>query len=139
MIPSPKEQISSTIPTFDIPSSIGTDWKAVAVPRFIADYGPEDLEGSDIGCGTFVRRILHENASHVYLSDAVQAIALMSLANQTRQEWLHVEARQTYGKSVLGVARSLQTPLQAKFEALIAATYAFAFFEVQCQDCDFGQ
>lgn len=108
---------------------ISTDWQEVAIPRFFADY----ILQSDVvkwGSFGFLRDILSTETSQTYLGNALRAVALMSLANQTQQEWLAVEAKKGYGQAILGVAKDLQTMPTANTDALLASTFLFGFFEV---------
>lgn len=112
-----------------IAHSISTNWQQIAIPRFFGDYiAPSDLlKNGNFRC---LRDIYSQPRASTHFDDALQAVALMSLANQLGKQDLSVEARKLYGTAIIKVATKLRNGEDATDDTIMGASYLLTLFEV---------
>jgi len=107
-----------------------TNWHDVAVPRFFDDYiWPSHLVPG--GSLNFVPEILDKYPQAVFVKSAMQAVALISLANQTHQPYLARDAEYFFLNAIAGVAKALEDVETAKSDAVMASTFLFSVYGVR--------
>lgn len=106
-----------------------TNWKEVAVPRFFADYMYE-FESVQIGTLQFLPEVLKTDSTRNYSLEALQAVALVSMANQLKLDSLLLDSRYAYGRAISGLAKALFSQEETKSDAVYATTYLLGFYEV---------
>ena len=114
----------------DIPAPLNTNWYETAAPRFLADY----VFQSDVvqwGNLRFLPDIFSKNSSCPHLEESFQAVALVSLANQTGLSYLAIEARKLYGSAIKRVAKILGNVEESRKDSMLASVYMFSMYEVR--------
>lgn len=116
-------------PLGGLPPQVGTNWMEIAIPRFFADYvyRSENVRQFNI---SFIIEIANANKSCACIQEALRAVALISLANQTHQKRLETEASQYFYRAVGLLAKSLQDPEEAKKDTTLASTFLFGWYTV---------
>ena len=103
---------------------MATDWGELAVCQFFADFVlPVDDTGDGGGYFPyfhFLPSLYERQAADSYLREAVLAVALYRLANQTQIDDLTLRARRCYGKALAQVNKALQNQSEMKSDQVLA-------------------
>lgn len=135
---------SKTAGVRDVCDSIGrisppmtTNWKDVAVPRYFADYIVR-CSVDDITDLSFIPQLCHNLDSRHSFREALDAVALRSLANQVGSSWLSIEATKSYGRALRSFTSVLQNIEEAQRDTTLATIYLFTFYEVSAHSACHG-
>jgi hypothetical protein len=106
-----------------------TNWYDVAIPRFFSDYiwPSHKVPGGSLN---FLPDVLKRSPECRFLKSALQAVGLISLANQQKQPHLLRDAEYCFLHAIAGVAKALEDTNQAKSDAVIATTFLFTIYAV---------
>lgn len=113
-----------------IPQQVGAHWEDAAIPHFFADYIFRS-ERRNLSSLAFIKDIASTNTSCTIFNEALRAVALVNLANQTRQAFLALESQRSYYRAVGLMARALQDPRKANKDATLAASFLIGFYNVR--------
>lgn len=108
-----------------ISTPLTTDWREIAIPKFLADY----VFQSDVAqWGNF--HFVSDVFSKSMAQEALQAVALTSLANQIKVPSLITEARKHYCEAIIRIANALGDIEEAKKDSTLASVNLLHMFEV---------
>ncbi|KAH7128643.1 hypothetical protein B0J11DRAFT_275581 [Dendryphion nanum] len=102
-----------------------------AISQFFVDYG--FLKGTCPFTDVVYPLYDSQNAPEC-LKSILPAVALASIARQTRRYELMQEAQRQYGRSLKRLAHTLSDPVALKHDATLATVYMLSLYEMICFD-----
>ena len=116
-------------PSEDLGRPMPPDWDQQAICQFFEDY----VIPVEVGRGgylSFLRDLYRQHQDITYLSRALHAVSMASLANRTSMSHLVVRARRSYGEALTLINVALNDERLAKSDELLASLMLLTKYEV---------
>jgi hypothetical protein len=110
-----------------VPRSVSISPQTQSLSRFYHDYVTSS--------GISLFRILpwyRESNPTAYFQEALQAVALLSLARQRHSSDFLIQARGHYGRSIVALNIALSNPSLTADDSVLLALFLVSLFEVRC-------
>ena len=115
-----------------------TDWEEVAICQFLEDFVYPKQSSPVVAFQylSFLPDLYSRNSAHSCLTEAISAVALARLANQTRATDLSFRARKAYANALGLVNKSMSVPEMRKSDQLLTSLCLLAKYELLSGDAN---